>query len=141
MLLVKDKIKWGRILLSEIRPKKCRPQHLWSLSSIGARELLYGPLDRVIPPEEIRSWIETLLSQNWRNPKPVGLALVQLTRKTGDPIRDIDSNTVKRIADWMSQFEFFLPYLRLLKEVIPMEQQEETTIFGESLPSGIVLKN
>jgi len=141
MLLVKDKIKWGRILLSEIRPKKCRPQHLWALSRIGARELLYGPLDRVIPPEEIRSWIETLLSQNWRNPKPVGLALVQLARKTGDPVRDIDSNTVKRITDWMSQLESFLPYLKLLKEVIPMEKQEETTIFGESLPSGIVLKN
>lgn len=144
-LLVKDKIKWGRILLSEIKPKKSKPQHFWSLSRIGARNLLYGSLDRIIPPEEVSLWVETILSQNWRNRKPVGTALAQLARRTGDRTRDLDSKVIERIIDWMSgdmhNKKYFTPHLRFLKEVVPMAKQEESEIFGESLPSGIVLHN
>ncbi len=138
-LLVKDKVKLGRMLLSEIKPKKCKPQHFWSLSRIGARELLYGPVDRVISADEVSSWIETILSQNWRNPKPVGSALAQLARKTGDRMRDLDSSTIDRVVDWMSEYDFFASHIRYLKDVIPMEKEEESAIFGESLPTGIIL--
>ncbi|MCP4108817.1 MAG: hsp70 family protein [Desulfobacteraceae bacterium] len=138
-LLVKDKVKWGRQLLSEIQPNKCKPQHLWSLSRMGARELLYGSVDRVIPPGEVCSWIETVLSKQWKNPKPVGAALAQLARKTGDRIRDIDSSVADKVVDWMSQHEFPASQVKVVKEVVAMEKQEENTIFGESLPSGLVL--
>jgi molecular chaperone DnaK (HSP70) len=138
-LLVKDKIKWGQQLLSEIMPKKYTPQHFWSLSRLGARELLYGPVDRVIPPEEVAQWIEALLAQNWNNPKPVGTALAQLGRKTGDRTRDIDEALIVRILDWLRQDEFLGPQMKFLKEIVPMAKQEESAIFGESLPSGLVL--
>ncbi len=138
-LLIKDKIKLGRLLLSQIDPKKCKPQHLWSLSRIGARELLYGPADRVIPPDEVSSWIETILSQTWHNPKPAGNALTQLARKTGDRMRNLDSPIIDSIIDWMSQYEFLIPNIKFLKEVISMTKQEESAIFGETLPSGILL--
>ena len=138
-LLVKDKIKWGRMLLSEIKPKKCKPQHFWSLSRIGARELLYGPVDRVIPPEEISSWIEEILSKAWRNPKPVGMAIAQLARKTGDRMRDLDSSIIDVIIDWMNQYDILAPNIKFLKDVVPMAKSEENAIFGETLPSGLVL--
>ncbi len=138
-LLVKDKIKWGRQLLSEIPPKKYKPQHFWSLSRIGARELLYGPADRVIPPNELASWIEILLSKTWHNPKPVVAALAQMGRRTGDRMRDIDPSLADRIAEWMSQNEASVSQIRMLQDVVPLEKQEENAIFGESLPSGIVL--
>jgi len=32
------------------------------------------------------------------------------------------------------------PNIRYLKEVVPMAKQEESDIFGESLPAGIVLQ-
>ena len=138
-LLVKDKIKWGRQLLSEIRPKKYKPQQFWSLSRIAARELLYGPADRVIPPEEVSSWIETILAQEWGNPKPVGAALSQIARKTGDRMRDIDASLADRVTGWLSQYDFPKSQIRLLKEIVPMAKQEENAIFGESLPAGLVL--
>jgi hypothetical protein len=31
------------------------------------------------------------------------------------------------------------PHIRYVKEVIPIAKQEESNIFGESLPAGIVL--
>ncbi|MBN1930606.1 MAG: hsp70 family protein [Desulfobacterales bacterium] len=138
-LMVKDKMNWGRLLLSEIRPKKCRPQHFWALSRLGARELLYGPIDKVIPAQEVSSWIDTILAQNWRNPKPVGAAIAQMARKTGDRARDLSPESINHIISWMSQYEFCEQYLKFLKSVIPIAKQEENALFGESLPSGIVL--
>jgi hypothetical protein len=140
-LLAKDKIKWGRLLLSEIKPKKCKPQHFWSLSRIGARELLYGPVDRVVSPDEVASWIEKILSQTWRNPKPVGIAIAQLARKTGDRMRDLDSSITDDVIDWMKQYDILAPHIKYLEEVVPMAKSDEDAIFGETLPSGLVSIN
>jgi molecular chaperone DnaK (HSP70) len=138
-----DKIKCGRALLSEINLKKCRPQHFWSLSRMGARELLYGSVDRVIPTKEAAAWITTLLSINWPDPGPVASAIAQLARKTGDRTRDLDHADMERVMAWMTQNphreKLLKPHIRYVKEVIPIAKQEESNIFGESLPAGIVL--
>jgi molecular chaperone DnaK (HSP70) len=142
-LLAKDKIKCGRMLLSEIKPKKSRPQHFWSLSRMGARELLYGPVDRVIPAKEVVAWIETLLSKKWRDPRPIAATISQLARKTGDRTRDLDPADMERVMTWMTRDpqreQLLKPHIRYLKEVVPLEKQEQTNMFGESLPAGIVL--
>jgi hypothetical protein len=39
----------------------------------------------------------------------------------------------------MNQDKFFIPHQRYLKQIVPMEKQEESAIFGESLPAGLVL--
>jgi molecular chaperone DnaK (HSP70) len=142
-LLAKDKIKCGRRLLSEIKPKKSRPQHFWSLSRMGARELLYGPVDRVIPAKEVAAWIETLLSINWRDPRPIAAAIAQLARRTGDRTRDLNPADMERIMAWMTRDaqrkQQIQSHIRYLKEVVPLEKQEQTNMFGESLPAGIIL--
>ncbi|MBW2248355.1 MAG: hsp70 family protein [Deltaproteobacteria bacterium] len=143
-LLAKDKIKCGRALLAEIKLKKSRPHHFWALSRMGARELLYGSVDRVIPAKEAAAWIETLISINWRNPRPIGAAIAQLARKTGDRGRDLGHAHLERVMAWMTQDphreQLLRPNIRYLKEVVPMAKQEESDIFGESLPAGIVLQ-
>ncbi len=138
-LLVKDKIRLGQRLVSELKPKKCKSHQFWALSRIGARELLYGSADRVVPPGEVSSWIKTILDQNWRNPKPVCRALSLLARKTGDRARDIDDSLVESIADWMSQYDSCVSDIRFIKDVVPIGAQEKNIIFGETLPAGIVL--
>jgi hypothetical protein len=143
LLLPKDKIKCARQLLSEIKPKTCRPQHFWALSRLGARELLYGSVDRVVPPSEVTKWIETLLTGPWPDPKPVGVALAQMARKTGDRARDLDPAAIDKITAWMTadaaRKELFSPHLKYLQQVVPLARQEESAIFGETLPAGLVL--
>jgi molecular chaperone DnaK (HSP70) len=142
-LLAKDKIKCARGLLAEIQPKTCRPQHFWALSRLGARELLYGSVDRVIGPKEVTGWIEILLSTAWCDPKPVGLALAQLGRKTGDRARDLEPAVADKIMAWMTadseKEALFAPHLACLQQVVPLARQEESAIFGETLPAGLVL--
>jgi molecular chaperone DnaK (HSP70) len=139
LLQVNDKIRWAKQLLSEINPNKCLPQQLWALSRLCARALLYAPADRVIPPQEVSDWIERMLSKSWRNPKPVGIAMAQMARKTGDRARDVDHHLIEKIKTWMNAYDFFTPHLKYLDKVVGLEKQEESTIFGESLPSGLVL--
>ncbi|MBT8341328.1 MAG: molecular chaperone DnaK, partial [Desulfatitalea sp.] len=138
-LYVKDKIQWGRLLLAQLQPRQARPQHLWSVARLGARELLYGSVDRVIPSGEAARWIDDLLAQPWPQPKLVGPALAQLARKTGDRTRDVDDAVAARILDWMAPHDDLAHHRRYLTQVVPMAHQEEQTLFGESLPLGIML--
>jgi hypothetical protein len=135
----KEKTSWGRTLLDELTPKKSRPQYWWSLSRLGAREPLYGPIDRVVPPAEVNAWIQTVLQRTWRNPKPVGIAVSQLARLTGDRKRDLKPEALELIIEWLAPHEWSQPYITQLKNVVPIARQEEKTLFGESVPPGIVL--
>ena len=139
-LSTEDKAARGKQLLKNLHPKKSRPQHWWSLSRIGAREPLYGPIDRVLSPVLVTAWIKTILSQNWKNPRPVGMALSQMARLTGDRKRDLDPEVIKDIVDWLSPHEWAASHIRVLREVVPLAHLEETQMFGESLPSGIHLR-
>jgi hypothetical protein len=139
-LYSKDKIKLGRQLLAEASPKKIKAQHLWALSRIGARELLYGPADRVVPPQEVSRWIEQLMAYAWANPSAAGRAVSQLARKTGDRARDLEDRLQAKILEWMDQNQLPEELQRPIREVISLARQEQTAMFGESLPSGIILK-
>ncbi|WP_373500455.1 Hsp70 family protein [Desulfococcus sp.] len=140
LLLVKDKVKWGQRLLSEMGDRKEAAQYFWSLARLGARELLYGPVDRVIPPDEAARWIDALLDRRWKDPRPALSAAIQMARKTGDRIRDVDPGTTRRVVEALSRDVFAEDDIRPLIDVVQMKRQEINTMFGEALPSGIVLR-
>jgi molecular chaperone DnaK (HSP70) len=139
-LLVKDKVKWGRRLLETLTPRKPVPQLFWALGRLGARELLYGSVDRVIPPGEAVAWIRRLISQSWRNPKPVAAAVVQLARRTGDRTRDLDPENVEAVVRWLTANGDARRQLQIVRETVDLAAAEQGAVFGEALPSGLVLK-
>lgn len=134
----KEKVDWGQALISEITPKKSQPQQFWALSRMGARKLLYGPVDRVISPEKASRWISFLLDTRWKHPKTAGSALVQMARKTGDRARDIDDQLIKRVIQWLEAHDM-KNETRVLKTAAPLEETDESVLFGESLPAGLIL--
>ncbi|MGD9310157.1 MAG: molecular chaperone DnaK, partial [Desulfosarcina sp.] len=139
-LLVKDKIILGRHLVDRLKTRKPTQQLMWALSRIGARDLLYGSIDRVIPPSEVTVWIETLVSLKWRNLKPVVEMLSQLCRKTGDPLRDVATETRDRVSQWVTSAGDFPGHLERIAYHSPRKQNEINTVFGESLPAGLILE-
>lgn len=140
-LQIKDKINLGRQLIDQFQVRKPQPQLLWALSRIGARELLYGSIDRVIPPSEVVDWVATLISLTWKNPKPVVEMLSQLCRKTGDPLRDIAAETSQTVAHWMAAAGDFTDPLKRITRPSPRKEREKNAIFGEALPGGLILEN
>ena len=139
-LKVVDKVKWATHLLRLMTSNNQKPQYVWVLSRFGARELLYGSTDRVVPTKQVWSWVEFLLKQQWKNTLPVISALRQMTRKTGDRTRDFDDEQLHHVAEWILQNGGTPSSVEILKKVVPFERQEENLVFGESLPMGLVLR-
>ena len=139
-LYSKDKVRLGRQLLDEISPKKLKSQHLWALSRLAARELLYGPADRTIPPAEAARWINQLIGYSWSNPTIVGRTISQMARKTGDRARDLDEEMRNRVLEWMAVNELTEDLKRRVMEITPPARNDQTAMFGESLPLGIILR-
>jgi hypothetical protein len=139
-LYSKEKIELGRKLLAVASVKKLKVQYLWALSRLGARELLYGPADRVVPPAEVCQWIEQLLSYSWPNPNIAGRTVSQLARKTGDRSRDLDEKVQAEVLDWMVKHDMPENRMRRVREIVALAHQDQDAIFGESLPQGIILR-
>jgi len=134
-----DKYDWARRLINEMTPKKAKPQQWWALSRLCARELLYGPADKVISKNLASELIQKVMQQSWKNLKPVHSSLTQMARMTGDRKRDLDSSFLETIISWMESNGATVSQVKFLSEIVPVSQSEEKTIFGESLPSGIFL--
>ena len=135
-----EKIALGKQLIRATSPKQIKPQHLWSLSRLGARELLYGPVNRVIAPQEAAGWIKWLLELERSNPVTIARAVSQLARKTNDRARDLDDKTRAAVLAWMQAHDLPANLIDPVREPLPVERRDQKAMFGESLPSGIILK-
>lgn len=138
---VEQKIRWGRLLLSGTKPGKMKPLEIWALSRLGAREMLYGSADRVAPAGEAMAWIKALMAIQDKNPGARVRAVIQMARKTGDRLRDLDEGTIQNIKQWIRDQPGKVPDVRPLEEVVSLEKEEKNAIFGESLPPGLLLSD
>jgi hypothetical protein len=140
-IAVATKIKLGEQIVDRIDRKKelGRSRDYWALSRIGARLLLYGPLDMVIPRNTIEEWIERLMRSPWQAPQHLGYTLAQLGRKTGDRAYDADDTLIDQLIDKLKQHNQEKKYLKMLSEPTLRSQTEQKQAFGESLPEGLIL--
>ena len=140
-LLVKDKEALSRPLIKLIKPGKKMDRHLWTLSRLGARELLYGSADRIIPAVEVQKWIQKIMKVNWSENDPVDNLVVTLARKTGDRTRDLSEEALEQISQWMVAQGASSDNIIRLKEKIEIGIKERSLQFGERLPTGLILKS
>jgi hypothetical protein len=103
---------------------------LWCLSRLGARQLFYGPSNQVLAPSVASRWIETLI-----NIPKADDALVSLARHTGDPVRDVSATTFATVRTRLADS----PLLAQLEGDAERDERALGRIFGEDLPSGLVL--
>jgi hypothetical protein len=87
----------------------------------------------VIPPATVSRWVEALL----RIPA-AGDALAGMARRTEDPTRDLPAATREAVRSQLQT----LPHAGRLLALLDGEEEDDRTlgrIFGEELPSGLVL--
>lgn len=140
-LLVKDKVILAKALLPQLKPGKTPKQLFWAISRIGARELLYGSVDRVVTAKDVRVWSGKLMKMDWPRQHPVTQAIVQMARKTGDRTRDIDPDASEEILNWLDSMGAAQEEKSVVRDVVEIQDKEKSAIFGESLPLGLVLKH
>jgi molecular chaperone DnaK (HSP70) len=133
LLPVGTKTELGDALIRRVKTGDFRESELWCLSRLGARKLFYGPMNLVVPPSTATRWAESLLNVNG-----AGDALAAIARQTNDPTRDLPPATREAVRRKLSALANPERYLA------PLEGEEEDErdlgrIFGEGLPSGLVL--
>ena len=127
----------GRVFtLTKVKRVKAgdfRESELWCLSRLGARKLFYGLSNLVVPPAVATRWVEALI-----NVSGAGEALATMARLTDDTTRDLSAATRETVARKLRS----LPNPERLLATLEGEEEDDRTlgrIFGEELPSGLVL--
>jgi hypothetical protein len=136
-----EKTRLGRQLLEDVAINSLKSQHLWALSRLAARDLLYATVDRTIAPEEAWRWIEQLMAYKGKNLHQVGRTIAQMARKTGDRARDLDDALRTRVLDWLTKRQLADDVKRPVSEIVPLKARDQNAMFGESLPLGIILRD
>jgi molecular chaperone DnaK (HSP70) len=133
LLPLGTKTELGDALIKRVKAGEYRESELWCLSRLGARKLFYGPINLVVPASTATRWAEALMSL-----PQSGDALAAMARRTEDPMRDVPLPTRENVKRKLVG----MPHADRLLALVEGEEQDETTlgrIFGEELPSGLVL--
>ena len=135
---VKDKVEMGRKLVADaVKPNPWNGV-LWALSRIGARQPLYGPANKAVPPAEVWSWINTLKKKELSSKQLVD-CVVSLSRLTGDRSRDLAASAREEIDVWLEVIGATDQQRLALREVVEIREADRSSAFGESLPEGLVI--
>jgi len=133
MLPIGTKTELGDALIKRVKTGDYKESELWCLSRLGARKLFYGPINLVLPPATTTRWVEALLKV-----QTAGDAVAAIARQTGDATRDLPGPTRDAVRAHLAT----LPQADRLLAVFEGEGEDERAlgrIFGEELPSGLVL--
>jgi hypothetical protein len=137
-----NKEAMGQALLKTLKKPPVPTYAFWSLTRLGARVLLYGPLNVVVHHEVVEGWLDLLLpfTPNHESER-MGWAfcLAQLARQSGQ--RALDVNDTHRAAVLAKLREQSVPgaWVRMVEELVEPEGDEQSQMFGESLPIGLRL--
>ena len=136
------KIELGNLLIDLLPKRKLealRPALAWGLGRIGARVPVYGPLNTVVSPREAAVWAEKILDVGEESPMSV-FALLQIARKTGDRYRDLPESLRDKVLAWMERANAPSHALELVRTGGQLDEQEQSRVFGESLPKGLRIR-
>ena len=153
LLPVAVKHELGEVLLEIVgRPRFSAlcDAAMWAFGRVGARRPVYGPLNLVVTPDVVSRWLVSLANSNppqaandrsqvpQRRPESLAtFAMMQLARRTGDRYRDIDEATRANVLRAMDRLSASSHYRQLVSEVTNLESEDQSLIFGESLPKGL----
>jgi len=123
----------GERLLARVQAGDFRESELWCLARIGARELFYGPANQVLPPSTAARWAEALL----KTPNAAETAAM-LARRTGDGARDLSPGSLELIRRTLEKH----PAAERLTAILDGRAERDLSqVFGEELPSGLVVSS
>jgi molecular chaperone DnaK (HSP70) len=125
-----NRIQLGDALIRQGRQSGYSDNILWCVARLGARQLFYGPSNQVLTPAIATRWIEALIAV----PKADD-ALVSLARRTGDPVRDVAAPAFGAVRARVTDTQLAAQ----LDGDTERDERALGRIFGEDLPSGLVL--
>jgi hypothetical protein len=135
----------GRIMSVPAAPKPdaksaaTYARYLWALARVGARAPLHGSAHEVAPAEAAGRWLAELMRLDWKRIEPAGFAAAHIARKTGDRTRDIDEALRAQVLQRLASVGAPASWSVLVRDVVELDQESRTRMFGDALPPGLKL--
>jgi hypothetical protein len=134
------KIELGELLLARLARKGESPQLWWAVGRLGTRVPAYGSAHDVVPASTAAAWLEQVLALNWKAVAPAAFAATLLARLSGDRERDVDENLRAAGAPAVAGRQITgFAWLRMVEEVVELDEADAGRVFGEALPPGLRL--
>jgi hypothetical protein len=139
---VKQKEQLGQALLRSLRRSPAPTHGFFALTRLGARRLLYGPLNAVVHPQVAESWLDAILAFEPGHDSERtawSFCLAQLARRSGQRALDVDDSHRQSVVTVLRAQSVPDHWARMVEEVSDLEGDEQSQMFGESLPIGLKL--
>jgi len=139
---VKHKEALGAALLKPLRRSPVPTYGFWALTRLGARALLYGPLNAVAHHQVVEGWLDAILSfEPGNDSERLGWAfcLSQLARRTGQRALDVDDSHRASVLAVLKSQRIPAHWVRMVEEVSELERDEQGQMLGDALPIGLRL--
>ncbi|GIW78928.1 MAG: molecular chaperone DnaK [Gemmatales bacterium] len=139
---VKQKEMLGDVLLKSLKRSPTPTHGFWSLTRLGARVLFYGPLNCVVHPDIAERWLDAILDFQPGNESERlawAFCLAQLARQSGQRALDISDRYRDRVREVVRAQSVPDHWVRIVEEFVPAQGDEQSRLFGESLPIGLRL--
>jgi hypothetical protein len=139
---LKTKEQLGEAALKMCRRSPTPPHAFFALTRLGARVLLYGPLNNVLHPQIVQKWIEDIVpfEPSHQSERTAWLfCLTQLARKSGQRAIDIDDTHRLKVLNILNAQTVPSHWIRMVEDVLELEAEEQSQMFGEALPIGLRL--
>jgi hypothetical protein len=138
----KAKEMLGTALLKPLRRSPTPTYGFWALTRLGARVLVYGPLNSVLHPEMVQQWLDELLPfQPGHDSERLGWAfcLAQLARKSGQRALDVDEAHQDKVLKMLRSLAVPDSWVNMVEEVTEVGGDEQRQMLGDTLPIGLRL--
>jgi hypothetical protein len=139
---VKNKEALGAALLKPLRRSPVPTYGFWALTRLGARALLYGPLNAVVHHQVVEGWLEAVLPfepGNQSERLAWAFCLSQLARRTGQRALDVDEVHRQTVLATLRGLSVPGHWVRMVEEVSELGREEQGQMLGDSLPIGLRL--
>jgi hypothetical protein len=139
---VKHKEALGQALLKPLRRSPVPTYGFHSLTRLGARVLLYGPLNAVVHRQVVEGWLDSVLGfEPGHESERLAWAfcLSQLARRTGQRALDVDDSHRQNVLTVLRSQSLPRHWVAMVEEVSELESEEQGQLLGDALPIGLRL--
>ena len=126
-------------LLPKRKLEKARATMIWALGRLGQRVPLQGPLNTVVPASHAAKWTATVLERPDED-LISRVAVMQMSRRTEDRHRDIDTALRERVLKWLVDRGAADHLSELVRSGGSLDEEERGIVYGESMPIGLRIR-
>jgi molecular chaperone DnaK (HSP70) len=138
----KTKESLGNELLQQLNKQPVPTYLFWSLTRLGARVQLYGPLNTLLHPSVVERWLEALIDFRPATDHEImgwAFCLAQLARRSGVRAVDVSDDHRDGIAKLLHTLRVPAGWPKMVEEVVATGGDDQSQLFGDTLPIGLRL--